>query len=115
MRKRWFTLTESGWHDVVAGYTREGLIEQAIDSLDSMRKARVRVQGWLYDMIIYTLCDINEIDAALTIMKDRVTYGENMISMGSWFYLFDIACSELHVGRAYQSLWPKLTVVSMIL
>lgn len=98
MRRRWITLSESGWHDVVTGYMKDGQIEQALEGLEDMRRAGARVQRWLYDMVVYALCDMGEVDEALRIMKDRISMGESNISASVWYYLFDAACEALHVS-----------------
>lgn len=107
MRQRWITLTENGWHDVVTGYIREGQLEQALEGLDEMRQTGAHIQGWLYDMISYALCDIEELDEALRIMQDRVSSGDINISPSSWYYLFDVGCKLLHVSSSglYVSHW----------
>ena len=97
MRERWFSLTVSGWHDVVAGYVREGLIEQALEGLDDMRNAQVDVQSWLYDMLVYMLCELKELDEALNIMTYRIRINQDRASSSVWYYLLDTACTELHV------------------
>lgn len=105
MRQRWFSLTASGWNDLVAGYTREGLHEQALEALDEMRKSGIPIQGWLHDMLVYAMCDVNEIDEALTVMKYRVWTGEHTASASAWYYLFDTACRHLHVSWTHPWLW----------
>jgi len=97
MRQRWITLTGNGWHDVVSGNIREGQLEQALDGIDEMRQAGVTIQGWLSDMMIYALCDVEELDEALRLMQDRVIIGET-ISSSAWYYLFDVGCRLLHVS-----------------
>lgn len=98
MRQRWITLSESGWHDVAVGYVKDAQIEQALECLDDMRRAGARVQYWLYDMVVYVLCDMKEIDEAVRIMKDRISMGDSNISASVWYYLFDAACEALHVS-----------------
>lgn len=101
MRKRWLSLTDAGWHDIAAGLLREGLVEQALETMDDMRKARVGIQSWLYDMVTYMLCDILEIDEALSVMQDRLRGGDLKSSAGAWYYLFDTACAQLHVSTPF--------------
>ncbi|KAK1056458.1 hypothetical protein LTR33_013886 [Friedmanniomyces endolithicus] len=45
MRVRWYQLGEEGAHDVAAGLLREGLFEQAMQRIDGMLRAGVRVQA----------------------------------------------------------------------
>lgn len=96
MRKRWLELSSPGWHDVIAGCVREGSLELAFETLDEMRQARVPVQGWLYDMLVFRLCDSGELDETLRLLKHRVNADEISISAGVWYYVFDNACSLLH-------------------
>lgn len=99
MRKQWIDLNIRGWHDVAAGYAREGLLEQALDKLEEMKTANVPIQSWLNDMLIYLLCDNDEIDQALRMVKGRVAAGEANMSPSVWYYLFDRACTDLHVSH----------------
>jgi len=108
MRQRWITLSESGWHDVATGYIKDAQVEQALECLDDMRRAGARVQGWLYDMVVYVLCDMSEVDEALRIMKDRISMGESNISASVWYYLFDAACEALHVSPSVSMLVLEL-------
>lgn len=100
MRQRWLPLSEFGRHFIVAGLAREGQVEAALEELYAMRVATsaVKVQGWLYDLIVYVLCDIEEVDEAYRIMLERMAPGEPQLDRVTWYCLFDTACSLLHVG-----------------
>lgn len=106
MRRRWLELSSPGWHDVVAGCLREGSLELAFETLDEMRQARVPVQGWLYDMLVFRLCDCGEMDETLRLLKHRVDTDELSISAGVWYYVFDNACSLLH-HRCLIYIWQR--------
>ena len=97
MKSRWFTLTANGWHDVIAIYVRSGLIEQALEGLEDMRKKGITIQSWLYDLVLFMLCELQEVDEALALMKYRIRAGDDKSSGGVWFHLFDTACAVLHV------------------
>ena len=96
LRQRWFSLTRDGWHDVVIGILRDRQIELALDAFKQMQKEGVRIETWLHDLMISTLCSIEEFDAALNLMESRVMNGELDISGTVWFQLLDTASSALH-------------------
>ena len=97
MQKHWDSLSDSGWHDLVAGLVKDTQIEAALEALQAMFAARVPVEGWLYEMVIYSLCDLGELDEALRVMIHRVSAGHD-IGRSSWYHLFDVGCSKLHVS-----------------
>ncbi|KAF6220610.1 hypothetical protein HO133_003043 [Letharia lupina] len=96
LRQRWFSLTKNGWHDVVTGLIRERQLELALDTLDQMQKEGAKVDSWLYDLIIYTLCSAEEFDSAVNLMQHRLSSGEFYISATLWYYLLDTASRALH-------------------
>ncbi|KAI9718601.1 MAG: hypothetical protein M1812_004052 [Candelaria pacifica] len=106
MRQRWLTLTVDGWHDVVAGLIREKQFEIAHDKLDHMQQQGLNIHGWLYDMFIYALCDIGELDDALKIIEYRVFRGEYAISATLWYYLLDTASRSFH-HEVTRYVWKK--------
>lgn len=99
LRQRWFTVTEDGWHDMIVGMIRDRQLELMLDTVELLqRDEESKIKPWLYDMIVYTLCDIEEFDEALKIMRYRVSSGELLISGTLWFYLLDTASRALHHG-----------------
>ena len=96
MHKRWFQLTEEGWHDMIAGMLREGLFEQALERLDKMRRERMQIEPWLQDMAIFVLCDAGEIEEAFRIMRARYDAGELQLRQGVWAYLLDKGSEARH-------------------
>ncbi|MCJ1429866.1 hypothetical protein MMC29_007781, partial [Sticta canariensis] len=99
LRQRWFTVTEDGWHDMIVGMIRDRQLELVLDTVELLqREEEAKIKPWLYDMIVYTLCDIEEFDEALKIMRYRVSSGELLISGTLWFYLLDTASRALHHG-----------------
>ena len=96
LRQRWFALTKDGWHDVIAGLLRDQQLELALDTLDQMQKEDVKVDSWLYDLMIYTLCSAEEFDWAVDLMQHRISSGELYISATLWYYLLDTASRALH-------------------
>lgn len=96
MQKRWYQLSEDGAHDVAAGMLREGLFEQALQQLDKMRQGNGRVDGWLWDMAVYTLCDAGEIEEAFRIVRTRYDSGSSIIGRSVWYYLLDKGSEARH-------------------
>ena len=99
LHQRWFTLSSDGWHDLVAGLIKDRQIEMALDKLDQMHGENIRIQPWLHDMMVYNLCEAEEFDEALKIMKQRTSSGEMMISATLWYSLLDTASRALHVSQ----------------
>ena len=96
MQQKWFSLTVDGWHDVVVGLLRDRQIERAIDKLDRMQEEGMEIQAWLLDLLVYTLCDIEEFDQVLAIMRARFNQGELEISGTLWAYILDTASRSFH-------------------
>ena len=95
MQQKWFSLTLDGWHDVVVGLLRERQIERAIDKLDQMQKEGLEIRAWLHDMLVYILCDIEEFEQVLIIMRERFNKGELEISGTLWAHILDTASRAL--------------------
>lgn len=96
MRQRWIDISQNGWHDIVCGYIKDSEMESALEALRTMQQNRVTIQHWLYDMVIYMLCDLGEINEALRLIKQLMTQGLASSSFEVWFYLFDTGCKLLH-------------------
>ncbi len=108
MRQHWIELTPRGEHMVVAGYVRDGQLELALDRLDAMLRAGVRVQSWLFHLVVYTLLDREEIDEALRLVKARYNADDRLISPNLWHILLDTASRAYHVRNFFPSLPPPL-------
>ncbi len=106
MHRRWFSISNDGWHDLIAGLLRDRQLELALDTFDSAQKEGVRIQSWLQDMIIYILCDIEEFDEVLVRMRHRISEGDLAISPTLWFYILDNASRALH-HSATLYVWRK--------
>ena len=61
-----------------------------------MQNEGLKIDPWLYDMMIYTLCSAEEFDAALNLMQRRISSGELYISATLWYHLLDTASRALH-------------------
>lgn len=96
MKKRWFQLSEDGWHHVTAALLREGLFEQALERLDMMRRQSMVIEPWLLDMAVFVLCDAEEVEEAYRIMRMRYDLGESTLRRGVWAYLLDKASAARH-------------------
>ncbi|KAL9639914.1 MAG: hypothetical protein Q9164_000617 [Protoblastenia rupestris] len=96
LRERWFSLTKEGHHDLVVSLIRERQLELALQHLGQMEADEITVYPWLYDMMIYTLCNIGEIDEAVRLMQRRIDLGELMISGTVWYHLLDTASHAMH-------------------
>lgn len=99
LHQRWFTLSNDGWHDVVAGLIRDRQLEMALDKLDQMHIEGIRIHPWLQDMMVYTLCEAEDFDEALKMMRQRTSNGEMMISATLWYSFLDTASRALHVSQ----------------
>jgi len=75
---------------------RDRQLELALDALERMRKEGTRIESWLFDMMIYTLCTAEEFDSALEMIEYRVSDGERTISATLWYHLLDTASRALH-------------------
>ncbi|MCJ1232153.1 hypothetical protein MMC14_000102 [Varicellaria rhodocarpa] len=106
LQQQWFSLTNDGWHDVIVGLLRERQIEMAIDSLDRMQEEGSKVQPWLLDLMVYTLCNIGEFSQVMTIMRERFNQGELEISGTLWAYILDTASRALHHELTHYA-WTK--------
>lgn len=56
----------------------------------------IHIEPWLYDTLIYNLCDADEFDEVLSILRFRVDNGEQLISGTVWYYILDSASSAFH-------------------
>ena len=56
----------------------------------------MRVPTYLYDIMVYTLCDLEEYEEVLEIMQYRINSGEKDISASMWAHILDTASRALH-------------------
>ena len=97
MRQRWFTLSDEGWHDYMAGLIRDRQLESALDTLYMLHDAGKRIESWLHDIFVYTLCDLEEFDEVLYIMRYREDIAqERNISPALWAHILDTASQCLN-------------------
>lgn len=81
---------------MVTGLIRERQLELALDTLEQMQREGAKIDSWLYDLIVYTLCSAEEFDSAVNLMQHRISSGELHISATLWYYLLDTASRALH-------------------
>ncbi|KAL9000400.1 MAG: hypothetical protein Q9169_000917 [Polycauliona sp. 2 TL-2023] len=96
LRQRWFTLSNEGWHDIIVGLLRDKQLESVVETLQSVQQEGIRIQPWLYDMLIFNLCDAGEHDEALSLLRFRVENDEQLISGNVWHYLLDSGSKAYH-------------------
>ncbi|KAL8697018.1 MAG: hypothetical protein Q9201_007354 [Fulgogasparrea decipioides] len=96
LRQRWFSLSGEGWQDVIVGMLRDKQLEVAVETIQNVQQEGIRIQSWLYDLLIFNLCDAGEYDEALSILQFRVDNGEQLISGNVWHHLLDTASSAFH-------------------
>lgn len=98
MRSQWISVSEDGMHDIAAGLLKEGLFEQALETLDQIRQQGSKVEAWLLDLYVYTLGEAGEIESAYSILRSRHLSGELNISKTLWHTLLDVASSMNNMG-----------------
>lgn len=97
MRERWFSVSPEGWHDVVTGLLRERQFELAMEKLDFMRAESIRIQPWLYDIFMYQLCEVDELDEAFKLLRYKVEEDSQEVTPTMWYYLLDTFGAAHHV------------------
>ena len=97
MRRDWVDLSPDGSHDVVAGLIRDGQLEMALGELERMERQNMKIDDWLYHLIIYTLLDREELDEALRLVKGRYRSDDQTWSTNLWCRLLDVASRSMHV------------------
>lgn len=89
-------MTKDGYHYLTASLIRERQLELALESLKHMQREEIKIQPWLYDLMMYTLCFLEDFDEALRLMRHRLDTGELLISDSLWAFLLDTASRALH-------------------
>ncbi|KAL5340716.1 hypothetical protein BJX70DRAFT_360189 [Aspergillus crustosus] len=95
MRDQWLPLSPEGWHSVVAGQIREHQFELALDSIATMGRKDIPVQEWLHSLLIYYLCEFQELDQVLELIKSRLSEGHIMTDV-FWTHVLEAAASRGH-------------------
>lgn len=107
MKERWLGLSPEGWHSLVVGLIRDRQYEIALDKLEEMHSDGIKVQPWLYDILMFQLCEAEELDQAFNILQYRFENSRNEILPTVWYYLLDKFSRDFHVGklRQYNVFW----------
>lgn len=98
---------------MIVGMMKDRQLELVLDTVELLQRDGPRVQPWLYDMLVYILCDAEEFDEVLKLMRYRVFNGELLISATLWFYLLDTASRALH-HEATLYVWRKRVETSYL-
>jgi pentatricopeptide repeat protein len=98
MKERWLGLSPDGWHSLIVGLLRDRQFEAAMEKLEQMQSDEIYVQPWLYDIFLYQLCEIGELDEAFRILRYRFDHRRTEISSSMWYYLLDSFSSNFHVS-----------------
>lgn len=105
MKEAWHVLSSEGWHNVALGQLRDRQIEMAMDTIGQMWKKRIPIGQWLYDIFLHQLCEADELDEALNLLRQiidvqqqRDAFPEHM-----WFFLLDQFSRSYHV-------WPSVLI-----
>lgn len=80
---------------MAAGLVREHQFELALDHIENMERRDISVEGWLYNMLIYYLCEFGEFDEIVRLMRLRVNQGHT-ISKDLWRHVLDAASAASH-------------------
>jgi hypothetical protein len=99
MKQRWIGLSPDGWHSYVTGLLRDRQFEVALDQLEQMHSDGIQVEPWLYDIIMFQLCEVGELDEAYRLLRFRFDrqHTRTGISSSIWYYLLDKFSSCFHV------------------
>ncbi|KAI4197168.1 MAG: hypothetical protein LQ350_006112 [Teloschistes chrysophthalmus] len=113
LRERWFNLSDEGWQDVIVGLLRDKQLEVAIETLQNVQQEGIRIQPWLYDLVLFNLCEGGEYDEALSMLRFRIDRGEQVISGNVWHHVLDSASRAFHHEATFYA-WRKRVETSYL-
>lgn len=96
MKERWYTLSSIGRHNLVVGLLRDRQYEMAIDNFERMQQDQIPIMPWLYDILLFRLCALDELDEALRLLKSR--YQQPRVGMHMYYHMLDSFASSFHVS-----------------
>lgn len=96
MKERWYNLSPDGWHNLIIGLLRDRQYEMAMDKFEQMQADQIEVKPWLYDIFFFRLCELDELDEALRLLKSR--YHTPTLAMHMYYHLLDSFASAFHVS-----------------
>lgn len=99
MKERWYGLSPTGWHNLVVGLLRDRQYELALDKFEQMQADQIGIKPWLYDIFFFKLCELDELDEALRLLKSR--YDQPVLAMHMYYHLLDSFASSFHVSKFY--------------
>lgn len=97
MKQRWYGLSPTGWHNLVVGLLRDRQYEMAMDKFERMQADGIEIQPWLYDILFFRLCETDELDEAIKLLKAR--YDQPPLAMHMYYHLLDSFASAFHVSN----------------
>lgn len=106
LRDRWLSLSPAGWHFVVTGLLRQHQFELALDHIAQMKMKNIPIENWLHSLLVYNLCDIEDFDEVLRLMKSRTSQGID-ITLDLWYYVLDAASEAVHYKTA-RYVWRRM-------
>ncbi|KAI5307070.1 hypothetical protein KEM56_005019 [Ascosphaera pollenicola] len=95
LRNRWISLSPMGWHHIVVGLIRESQFEMTLHTISMMEAKNIQLREWVFDLLIYSLCNVEEFDMILDLIKSRMEWGGE-VSPTLWFHLLDRASYAMH-------------------
>lgn len=121
MRARWISLSPLGHHHLLLSHLRDREYELALSLLTTMHTRSIAVAPWLYDVLIYVLCEASELTPALSLLQQRAEAPElNPLHPGPddpspaiWPYFLDTAAAAYsYAAVAY--IWRKRVEVGYL-
>lgn len=99
MKQSWYTLTDEGWQNVIAGYILDGQLEMAMEIIEKRRSNGQVLRRDIYRDAITGLCAVGEIDEALRFVRDlEATEATWVTSKSLVYHLLVTATEQLHVN-----------------
>ncbi|KAL3418305.1 pentatricopeptide repeat protein [Phlyctema vagabunda] len=96
MKDRWLSLMPEGQHNLIVSLLRERQLEMAMEELEKMEQENISIPPWLYNIFIFQLCDCQEFDEALRMLRMMVDQGQISTSDYIWHYLLDTFSAAYH-------------------
>jgi pentatricopeptide repeat protein len=97
MKERWLGLSPDGWHNLVLGLLRDRQFEVVLDKIEQMQSDQIKIQPWLYDILMHQLCEVGEHEEAFKILKYRYEEAIQEVNPMMWYYMLDAFSSVFHV------------------
>lgn len=82
---------------MVAGFIRQNQFELALDHVAQMEMKNIQVENWVHSQLVYNLCEIEDFDEVLRLMRSRTSQGHDM-TLDLWYYVLDMGSEALHYG-----------------